>query len=65
MVTDIFFFVVSDQTSPFVVQKTWSLEGFRGVVFGHSGQFSQFLVWKDWCLEWQETCGLNEITGAT
>jgi len=34
-------------------------------VLGHSGQCSQFLVWKDGCLEWQEICGLNEITGDT
>jgi hypothetical protein len=44
LVTDIFFFAVSDHTSAFIVQKAWSLEGFRGVVLGHSGQFSQFLV---------------------
>jgi hypothetical protein len=44
MVTDIFLFEMSDHTSPFIVQKAWSLEGFRGVVLGHSGQFSQFLV---------------------
>jgi hypothetical protein len=44
MVTDIFSFQVFDHTSPFIFQKVWSLEGFRGVVLGHSGQFSQFLV---------------------
>jgi hypothetical protein len=44
MVTDIFFFEMFDHTSPFIIQKAWSLEGFRGVVLGHSGQFLQFLV---------------------
>jgi hypothetical protein len=64
MFTDIFF-EVSDHTAPFIVQKAWSLEGFRGVVLGHSGQFSHFLVWKDGCRKWQEICGLNRTTGDT
>jgi hypothetical protein len=47
MVTDIFLLRSVDHNSPFIVQNAGSLEGFRGVVLGHSGQFTEFLMWKD------------------
>jgi hypothetical protein len=44
VVTDALFFRSVDHNSPFTVQNSGSLEGFRSVVLGHSGHFSEFLV---------------------
>ena len=72
MFTDIFFFEVSDHTSPFIVQK--GMESWRLSRRGAWTQWSVFTVLSvkgqltgiwDGCLEWQEICRLNEITSDT